>query len=162
MIYILILIIILITLIHTTFKLELSANKCIEKGCDNNKLVRFSSKNFKANPFKEIRRYIEDVNYYNNIWRISALCASIITLLLLIPVIITNINIPIWIFFPFTWILIFTVCYHIWHFKYHHFHNYVYKSLKESMTYLEYIPRLTNTINNMIKTEEPYKQTIHP
>ena len=105
------------------FKLELRFSNKIEKG--DHPVLRIQTDKFKKNPPKELERYLEDTRYYNNTWRISALCASVLCLLLtireLIPV------------FPFLFIITFTVIYQCWNWKLHHTYNFVFKSAQTAL-----------------------------
>lgn len=113
-------------LVLAFFKLELKYTLMVEKGLgDKSEKVRINHHRFKTNPRKELVRYIEDVNYYNNIWRVAAIGASIISIVLH-PFIRREL-------FIITWLAMFTVIYNVFHWKVHHFYDFVFKSLKDAI-----------------------------
>ena len=115
-----------VLLIYVFFKLELKYTLMIEKGIgEGSTKVRIDSQKLKVNPRKELVRYIENVNYYNNIWRVAAIGASIISIVLQ-PFIKREL-------FIITWMTLFTIIYNIFHWKIHHMYDFVFKSLKDAL-----------------------------
>jgi hypothetical protein len=106
-------------------RLELRYSDNLEKG--NHDTLRINTERFKENPHRELYRYLHDTRYYNNIWRISALCAIIICLFI-------TLEVPV---FPLLFIVVFTVIYHCWGWKLHHTYNFIFKSVQEACLHLE-------------------------
>lgn len=153
-----IIIIFLICIILVSFKLELNAIHGLEKGTSKNKYIRINSSQFTQNPFREITRYIEDSLYYGNIWRVALFCASVITIIMLL---LTSTNV--WIIFPLVWLVLFCIIYQVWLFKYHHYYEFIYKSIGDTMKHLDRVPKLSKyTSVLMRKNKKLFKQTIHP
>jgi len=123
--------IILIFIAMISFFLESRYFTSLEyDGADKNKIVRIDSEKFKKNPYKELKRYIEDASYYNNMWRISAMSSSLICILALVLLDISTIYlIPIW-------LSIFTINSQIWNIKNHHCYNFIFKSLSHALDHL--------------------------
>lgn len=138
------LIIFLVVLTFTVFNMDLLYIQRIEKEVDH-PVLRINTERFAANPHAELARYIEDTQHYGNIWRI-AIGASSIICLLLIPVIQVSL-VPI---FPYLFLVIFCVVYHVWHWKSHHSHQFIFKSVIQACNYLEK--------NNI---DKPFKQEQH-
>jgi hypothetical protein len=100
--------------------LELKYTYNVEKSGDN-KFVRLNTDNFSHNPHKEIKRYITDVCYFNNVWRIS-MAASCLIVLLFLPII-EGITIM-WLF-----LITFCIIYHIWQWKIHHSYDFIFRTV---------------------------------
>ena len=73
------LIYILVGLLILCYYLEYKHTETIEN--DNNTPVRINTQNLSKNPFEELIRYIQDIDYYTPIWRISLMCAAITTII---------------------------------------------------------------------------------
>jgi hypothetical protein len=123
-------IIFLVMFVFLVFNLELNFAQKIEKEKDH-PVLRINTERFKKNPYEELERYIEDVNYYNNIWRIS-MAASCIVCLFLLPVIKES-YVPI---FPYLFLIVFMVVYHVWNWKFHHSYGFVLKSIRHACRHL--------------------------
>lgn len=111
-------------LAYHLFKLELRYSDNLEKG--NHDVLRINTERFQKNPHLELRRYLHDTIYYNNVWRISAGCAIIICIF-------ATLQIPA---FPMLFLVVFGVVYHFWGWKLHHTYNFVLKSVEEACIHL--------------------------
>ena len=132
--------VVLSCVIVACFLLEMKASKCVEKGCETNKLVRIDTDKFRESPDEELVRYIESVTYFNNIWRVAA----IITCLVMILFLITK-NYQGWPFVVILTLAIFTVCYQVINCKVHHSYDFVFKSLVDALS-----------------SKGDFKQIVHP
>lgn len=125
-------IIIMIFLVICMFYLDLKFALKLEHGDnDNNSPLRINNEKFSENPNEEIARYVEDVNYYNNIWR-TALGITAIISLILYPIITPSLRQ----FMPYFSIVIFCVVYHYWNWKSHHSLDFIFKTVVHSSRYL--------------------------
>ena len=73
-------ILISIPLIIMLFVLDLNYCLKLERGAHN--VLTIDNTVLIDQPYKEMYRYVDDTEYYNNIWRISLLCALVINMLL--------------------------------------------------------------------------------
>lgn len=138
------LIIFLVLLTFIVFNMDLSYIQRIEKEIDH-PILRINTERFTLNPHAELARYMEDTQHYGNTWRI-AIGSSCIICLLLIPIIQVSL-VPI---FPYLFLVIFCVVYHVWGWKSHHSHEFIFKSVIQACNYLEK--------NNI---DKPFKQEQH-
>lgn len=135
--------VICLVLIILLFLLDLKFALKIEKG--ENKILRVNNKKFKKNPWKELYRYVNDVTYYNNIWRISFVC-SLVICILFIPIL----DIKYIKYIPYISLILFCIIYMCWNWKIHHSYDFIFKTVKHISNYME--------VN---KTGNKYKQIIH-
>lgn len=137
------LIVFLVMFLFIMFNMDLGFAQKLEKDVTH-PILRINSIRFAQNPHKEISRYINDATYYNNTWRIS-MAASCAICLFLIPVI-KKTTVPL---FPYLFIVVFVVVYHMWNWKFHHSHSFILKSVIGACNHLSE------------KNTEPFKQQCH-
>lgn len=118
-------ILVYVGLAYHLIKLELRYSDNLEKG--NHDTLRINTERFQENPHRELYRYLQDTYYYNNTWRISAVCAVVICLF-------STLQVPV---FPVLFIVVFAVVYHCWGWKLHHTYDFIFKSAQEACLHLE-------------------------
>jgi len=127
------LIYILLGLAILCYYLEYKHTERIEN--DNNSAVRINTKNLSKNPYEEIIRYIQDIDYYTPVWRISLIGASIIITifycyLLSIKAPISNLNIFL------LAVTIMYICYNLFTYKRVHQYGFATKSVEHILNKL--------------------------
>ena len=113
----------------TTFGLDLRYSFRIEKGDD--PILRLNKEEFNTNPIKELRRYIQDITYYNNRWRVSMLSTALICFVIY-PIIKPEFRKhSIYVFF-----IVFVIIYHTHHWKTHHSIDFMHKTVIDACSHL--------------------------
>jgi hypothetical protein len=118
----------LVSIFIICFYLEYNHSNAIEM--NNNNLCRINKKNLHKNPYQELSRYIKDCDYYTNIWRNSAITASIVSLMFLFYFKDYNVKIStvqILLLFIFTMF----ISYNSMNYKYRHQYSFINKSLTD-------------------------------
>jgi len=131
-------------LAYHLIKLELRYSDNLEKG--QHEALRINTERFQANPHRELQRYLRDTHYYNNTWRISAVCAIILCLFITLQ---SNHDTA----FPVLILVVFAVVYHVWNWKLHHTYNFIFKSVEQACLHLETKPDQPFHQEKMIKIE---------
>jgi len=137
------LIVFLVVFLFAMFNMDLGYAQKLEKEVEH-PILRINTGRFQENPHKEMSRYIDDASHYNNVWRVSMAAACAICLFL-IPVIKES-AVPL---FPYLFLIVFVVVYHMWNWKFHHSHGFILKSVKQACDHLSE------------KNPEPFKQQCH-
>jgi hypothetical protein len=113
---------------------------------------RISPEQFAINPYKELKRYIDDSVFFSNLWRPAAIFACVICILFYVTPLHTYL-------FPIGFLVIFAVCYHVWNLKFHHHYNFIYRSVCEALEYLEKTKGMQKITRKLLQKVPKYIQT---
>lgn len=90
---------------------------------DPHNVVRIRADEFAKNPHKELKRYVENVFYFTNVWRTALLTACCFTMLITL-----TLNIPTYLI-PYIGLGAYTITYGMFNLKIHHTWDFMGRSL---------------------------------